>query len=132
MMHAAAYGRLGQDQKMISTQSGKPMSVASIAVTIDDHDAPPQWIGIVAFGNAAEALSRHQKGDMLSVSGRVQRSRWTTDSGEKREQLQIVADSVISSRTVRPTGGRRRPPDHQRKMSHHPDLNNDLPLDKPF
>lgn len=108
MMQAAAYGRIGQEPRSINTKSGNAMAVTSIAVAVDEQDAPPLWLGIVAFGRAAEDLLRHQKGDLISVSGRVQRNTWTTPSGEKREQLQVVADSVISSRTARPGNGSRR------------------------
>lgn len=107
-MQAAAYGRLGQDPRSISTTSGKPMATVSLAVAIGGPDDPALWLGVVAFGKVAEDLMRHGKGDLVSVSGRVQRNAWTTTSGEKREQLQIVADSLISSRTVRPSGGKRR------------------------
>ncbi len=112
-MQAAVYGRIGQDPRSISTKSGKAMAVTSIAVAIGDQDDPPLWVGIVAFGTVADDLLRQGKGDLISASGRVQRNSWTTSSGEKREQLQIVADSVVSSRTVRPNGGKRRSADHQ-------------------
>ncbi|WP_431321655.1 single-stranded DNA-binding protein [Rhizobium sp. YTU87027] len=108
MMQSAAYGRLGQEPRSIQTQSGNAMAVASIAVSVGEHDEPPLWIGILAFGKLADDLLRHQKGDMVSASGRVQRSSWTNSAGEKREQLQIVADSIISSRLTRPPTGQRR------------------------
>lgn len=127
MMQASAYGHLGQDPKSITTQSGKPMTVASIAVAIEDHDSPPLWVGIVAFGHAAEFLARHQKGDMVSAAGRVQRSSWTTAGGEKREQLQIVADSVISARTVRPSGGRRQSNEPRQSEPRQREFDDELP-----
>ena len=130
MMQASAYGRLGQEPRSVPTQSGKPMAVARIAVTVDEQDAPPLWIGIVAFGRVADDLLRHQKGDLLSACGRVQRNSWTSGSGEKREQLQIVADAIISGRSVRPAGGRKKSEGHQ--QSHRSDqgagLNDDLPF----
>lgn len=107
MMQASAYGRLGQEPKRINTQSGKPMAVSSLAVSVgeaqDDH---PEWFGVVAFGRVADDLLRHQKGDLVSVSGRVQRSTWTRGDGQTVQQLQIVADSLISARTTRPAGGK--------------------------
>ncbi|AVA22489.1 single-stranded DNA-binding protein [Rhizobium sp. NXC24] len=127
MMHAAAYGRLGQDPRSISTQSGKPMAAASMAVAVGEQDAPPLWISILAFGRVAEDLLRLQKGDMVSASGRVQRSTWTTNDGEKREQLQIVADSLVSSRTVRPNGGGRKQSDRPRQEQL-PELNDQIPF----
>jgi single-strand DNA-binding protein len=130
-MQACAYGRIGQEPRSIETKSGKAMAVASIAVAVDEHDAPPLWLGIVAFGRVAEDLLRHQKGDLISVSGRVQRNTWTTPSGEKREQLQVVTDSVISSRTVRPGGARRRDDGHHQQQSdnrNQRELNDEIPF----
>ena len=101
---------------------------------MDDADAPPRWLGILAFGNVADDLLGQNKGDLISVSGRIQRNTWVTPAGEKREQLQIVADSIMSSRTVRPRGGGKRsdgknPPDHQnRATSDERDLNDPLPF----
>lgn len=106
-MQAAVYGRIGQDPRSIETRSGKPMAVTSIAVDIGESDDPALWVGIVAFGKVAEDLLRHSKGDLISASGRVQRNTWQ-QNGEKREQLQVVADAVISARTVRPSGGKRK------------------------
>ncbi|HWU63592.1 MAG TPA: single-stranded DNA-binding protein [Ensifer sp.] len=105
MMQASAYGRIGQDPRSVTTSNGTAMATTSIAINIGDHDSPPVWWGIVAFGRNAEELLRHKKGDNVSVSGRVQQNTWTSPSGEKREQMQIVADCVVSARTVRPGNG---------------------------
>ena len=105
----SAYGRLGQEPKSITTQSGKPMAVGSLAVTVPargDEDAT-LWLGVVAFGSQAETLLSHAKGDMVSVTGRVQLNRWTDKDGNDREDLQVVADQITSTRTVRP-GKRKR------------------------
>lgn len=109
MIQIAVYGRLGDDPKAISTRTGKPMSVGSLACDPGDDVDGPLWVGIVAFGRQAEALSKHHKGDLLSVSGRLQRHQWE-QNGERREQLQAVADSIVSARTVRP-GGRKKAPE---------------------
>lgn len=134
MMHSAAYGRLGQDPREIETRSGKMMTVASLAVDIGDEEGGPEWLGLVAFGTVAEQLSRHGKGDCLSASGRLQRNRYTTRAGEERCQLQIVCDSVVSARTVRPGGGRKRRDELGEPLADSPhrpldrDPNDDLPF----
>ena len=103
--HLAIYGRLGRDPHAIETRSGKPMAAATIAVEIgQDGEGEPLWLGLLAFGRIAEDLLRHHKGDLLSAFGRVQRHTWTAHNGEEREQLQIIAESIISARTVRPGG----------------------------
>lgn len=111
MMQAAIYGRLGQDPRQIDTRSGKAMAVASVAVDVADsreressENPEPLWVGIVAFGGQADRLLRQSKGDTVSVSGRVQRNRWRDRDGNDREQLQVVADVIISAKTVRPSG----------------------------
>lgn len=99
----AAWGRLGSDPKAIDTKSGKPMTVATIAADVGDE--APEWFGLVAFGSQAEALAAHHKGETVSASGRVHRRKWTDNTGAEREQLQVIADSLISARSTRPAGG---------------------------
>lgn len=103
----AAWGRLGKAPREIETKTGKPMTVADLAVDVGDEQAP-EWFGVVAFGRQAEQLAQHKPGESVSVSGRLQRREWTGTDGEQRRQLQIVADGLVSSRSVRPGGGRKR------------------------
>jgi single-strand DNA-binding protein len=131
-MQAAVYGRIGQDPRSIETRSGKSMAVTSIAVNIGENDDAALWVGVVAFGKVAEELLRHSKGDLISASGRVQRNTWT-QNGEKREQLQVVAEAVISARTVRPSGGKRKAADkHEQQQQVSSDGQRDLDDDLPF
>ena len=106
MITMAIYGRLGGEPKTINTASGKLMVTGSLAVTISGRDSEvTEWFGIVAFGKTAEILQRHRKGELLSTSGRLQVNTWTTAEGEERRQLQVIADSIVSARSVRPGGG---------------------------
>ncbi len=109
MIQVSAYGRLGQDPRAIETRSGKAMSVASLAVQPSDEFEEPLWLNVVAFNRLAEKLLKHSKGECLSVCGRLQRRRWERD-GEQHEQLQVVADSLVSARTIRPSNARKRQP----------------------
>lgn len=103
-MQIAAYGRLGQDPRSIDTASGKPMAVSSIAVTLSDRRGQErtEWLGLVAFGRLAQLLLEHAKGDSVSVAGRVQINSYTAGTGETREELQVVADSLLSAHSARP------------------------------
>lgn len=104
----AAYGRLGADPVSRQSQAGKAWATASIAVSLaEDDEGQPQWFGVIAFGRTAETLCRHVKGDLVSISGRLQLSRYRDRDGNDREQMQVIVDSVISPRTVRQRGGRR-------------------------
>ena len=109
--HAAIYGRLGRDPETRETANGKAMTVGAVAVDLEcrergkDTEMQAKWFDIISFGRVAEDLARHVKGDLVSIADRLQLSAWTTSAGETRRQFQIVADSVISARTVRPSGG---------------------------
>ena len=104
----AIYGRLGSDPAGRQSQAGNPWATVSIAVDLGKgDDEATMWFNVIAFGRVAETLCRHRKGDLLSVSGRLQLNRWTDRDGAERETLQVVADAIVSARSVRPSGGRR-------------------------
>lgn len=105
-MHATAYGRLGRDPKSIATQSGKPMASASLAVDLGTQRDPDatHWLPLLAFGQQADALLKHQQGDMLAVMGRMQRNTWTDKDGAQHVDLQLIVDTIASARTTRPAG----------------------------
>lgn len=99
----AAHGRLGGDPRRIETKTGRAMATATLAVDAADRregdDAPPLWLGLVAFGTLADRLLEQDNGDALSVYGRLQVRRWEGD-GEAREQLQVVVETILSAHTV--------------------------------
>ena len=137
MMQAAVHGRLGRDPETRTTRNGKEMAFASIAVDVTPFGADQEetlWMNVTAFGKSAEFLSRHQKGDLVSLSGKVSMNRWTAANGAEREQLQIVVDSLVSARSVRPGGrkpkGNEGPNDHS--ASHRAQALADVPFDDPL
>jgi single-strand DNA-binding protein len=103
-MQVSAYGRLGQEPRRINTSTGKAMAVCSMACDVEARgtDDTTVWLGIVAFGDMAEQLLKHSKGEMVSVFGSAKKNSYTTGQGEVREQLQIVADCIASARSSRP------------------------------
>ena len=106
----ALHGRLGKDPGERTTSNGKVMATVSVAVDVGRGDAdeqPPLWVGVLAFGRVAESLLKHKQGDLVSLAGRLQMNRWKDQEGKDHEQLQVLADSLISARAVRPGGGRR-------------------------
>ena len=100
---ATVYGRLGRQPKEIATSTGTAMAVAQLAVSTAHAKNPDSttWLSVLAFGRNAESLLACGQGDMLSATGRVQANSWVNADGETVEQLQLVADSLHSSRTVR-------------------------------
>ena len=110
MIQASIYGRLGGDPVERKTGSGKAMVCASLAVNAGRGDGGEVtvWISLVAFGNTASALVRHHKGDLIAAMGPLYRTRFTGRDGHEREGWSLTVASILSARTVRPGGGRKR------------------------
>ena len=106
----SAYWRLVADPQTRTTASGTSMAMGRLAVALPCHSAEGGeatfWLGVVAFGKQADALAEHVKGDLVSVAGAMQVNQWAGKDGGTQQGYQVVADSVISARTVRPGGKR--------------------------
>lgn len=110
MIRASIYGRLGGDPTERTTGTGKTMVTASLAVDVARYgaDQDTEWFNLAAFGTVGDALARQKQGDLIAVMGQMSRSRFTGRDGTPRESWQVTADSIVSARTVRPGGGRKR------------------------
>lgn len=108
----AVYGRLVADPQTKTTSKGTNMAMTRMAVSLPCNTQDGQatlWLGVLAFGKQADALAKHQKGDLVSVSGTMQINQWTGQDGGTVSGYQVIADSVVSARTVRPGGNRSQP-----------------------
>ena len=110
MIRASIYGRLGADPVERETRNGKAMVTVSLAVSAGRPDADEEtvWFSLAAFGRAAETLARHAKGDLIAAMGPLHRTRFTGRDGQEREGWSLTVESIVSARTVRPSGGRKR------------------------
>ena len=110
MIRASVYGRLGGDPVERETRTGKEMVTVSCAVNAGrpDADEETQWFNLIAFGRAAKDLARHAKGDLVGCMGPLTKNRYTAHNGQEREGWSLIIESIVSARTVRPGGGRKR------------------------
>jgi single-stranded DNA-binding protein len=83
---ASIHGRLGSDPKTSTTQAGKEMTRANVAVDVTGHDGEDQtlWVSILAFGKVAETLARAAKGVGCSAMDRMTRGIYAPPRGEPR------------------------------------------------
>lgn len=90
-------GRLTADPVIRMTQSGKAVTSYRVAVNrsyTKDGDPKADFFQVTAFGKAAEFVKRYfTKGQMIAVSGELRLDEYTTQSGEKRMQPTIYANS---------------------------------------
>ena len=104
---ASVYGRLGGTPEGVATKTGKPMTRASLAVD-QGEGKPTLWLRLISFGEKAEHLAAHAKGDSVAAVGRLQLSEWTDREGAARKSLELVVETLASARRVptRNTDGR--------------------------
>lgn len=101
----SVYGRLAARPESRVTRKDQPMATARMAVTLPclNHAEGFEtfWVSVVAFGKQSEQLLQNDKGEPVSVAGVLQMIQWTRN-GALQTGYQIVADSVVSARTVIP------------------------------
>ena len=95
----AIMGRLTYDPELKSTPSG--VSVIRFQVACDRNyqksgeDRQADFIDCVAWRQTAEFISRYfRKGSMIAVEGSIQTSNYTDKDGNKRKQVEVVANNV--------------------------------------
>ena len=88
-------GNVGQDPSIHTTHSGKKVVNLSLATRGWRKEDGPDWHRIVAWGKTADILEQYvRKGSKLAVQGRIQVRPWTTQKGENRTSVEIVASEV--------------------------------------
>lgn len=86
-------GRLTADPVKRSTLGGSEVCTTRIAVErVGDGS---DFVNVTAFGKlAVSSASYLAKGRRVAVQGRLAHSRWQTESGQRRERHEVVANSV--------------------------------------
>jgi single-strand DNA-binding protein len=94
-------GNLTRDPELRQTPSGTSVCSLRIAVNSRRRDESGQWsdkpnyFSISVFGNQAESCAQYlSKGRPVAIDGRLDWREWQTQDGQKREAVEIVAESV--------------------------------------
>ena len=95
----ALMGRLTFEPELRTTPSG--VSVLRFQVACDRNyqkdskDRQADFIDCVAWRQTAEFISRYfHKGSMIAVEGTIQTSNYTDKDGNKRKQIEVLANNV--------------------------------------
>ena len=92
-------GRLTRQPELRYTQTGTAVASFGLAVERDFKDGndnkQTDFIDVVAWRNTAEFVSKYfVKGQLATVSGRLQIRDWQDKDGNKRRSAEVVADNV--------------------------------------
>ena len=89
-------GRVGQDPEVRYSKNGNPVANLSVATTHsrksgDGYEDETEWHKIVCFGSQAEFAKEYiNKGNLVSVVGRINTNKWQDKNGNTRSQKQII------------------------------------------
>ena len=110
--HVAACGRLNMDPELRTTKAGKVRSTTRTAIAMpqpygadEDADPPTLSLSITDFGQTAEMLACHVRGECLSIASPLEMCPYKSRGGELRGGWTCIANSVIGPRSSRPRGG---------------------------
>lgn len=95
-------GNLTRDPELRSLSSGNSVCKLRIATNTRKKDAStgewgdkPNYFDVTVWGAQGENAARFlSKGRPVAIDGRLEWREWTTDSGDKRQSVEIVADTV--------------------------------------
>lgn len=100
MLVAQIIGNLGSDPELKYGQNGQGRLQMNVAVNqrqrVDgEWTEKTEWCRVTVFGNRAESLANHlRKGMRVYISGRLECRPWTSQQGEIRAGLELIASDV--------------------------------------
>src|SRR5256714_6407356 len=112
-------GNLTRDPELRSLPSG--MSVCSLRIACNtrrkgqsgEWEDKPNYFDVTVWGAQGENCAKYlSKGRPIAVDGRLEWREWETQEGQKRQAVDIIADSVqfLGSREAGGDNGGRLPP----------------------
>lgn len=88
-------GRLTRDPELRNTTTGKQVVNFSIAVDDTFNREHTNFFNIVAWGSQADFVSKYMtKGRLIGIDGRLQQRKYTTQDGQDRNVIEVVAERV--------------------------------------
>lgn len=100
-------GRLVAAPELKYTKTGKEVCSFRIAFKRSfSQDDPARFFDVTAFGHTAKYLSQYgNKGDLVTVEGRLEVDEYVSNSGENRRKVYVVGDSVDVIRKSKASDG---------------------------
>jgi single-strand DNA-binding protein len=88
-------GRLTRDPELRNTTTGK--QVVNFGLAVDDpfNKEHTDFFNVSAWGSSADFVAKYlTKGRLVAVDGRLRQRKYTTQDGQERNVVEVVADRV--------------------------------------
>ena len=93
-------GNLTRDPELRYTPQGTSVCSFGLAVNEkrkkgEEWEDKVNFIDITVFGKQADACGQYlAKGSQVLIDGKFEQQRWTTDDGQKRSKIKVIAHQV--------------------------------------
>lgn len=94
-------GNLTRQPELRTTAKGVLVANLGVAVNRRWRDAGGEsqestsFFNVVAWGSLAEHCAMSlERGDLVVVQGRLEQRSWTTDTGDRRSTVEVIADDI--------------------------------------
>jgi len=119
-------GHLGADPESKLTQDG--MLIVNFSLAFKSSKEKTGWIKTTCFNKTAELAEKYlHKGAKIAVTGILDQDKWTTEKGENKTTIKLIANSIEFLKT---DGRGFESNDNQ--QSNNNTNNNDIDNDIPF
>jgi len=86
-------GNLGADPESKYTQDG--MLIVSFSLAFKSSKEKTGWIKTTCFNKTAELAEKYlHKGAKIAVTGMLDQDKWTTDRGENKTMIKLIANNI--------------------------------------
>ncbi len=102
-------GRLTRDPDLTYSQAIEPLAICHFSIAVNkrfkrDGEPDADFINCVAFGKIAEFTDKFfQKGQMISIVGRLQVRQWEDQNGQKRTTTEVVVEEQFFAESKKST-----------------------------
>ncbi len=105
-------GNLTNDPEIRYTPSGAAVASLRLAVNNryrqkDEFKDEVSYFDIVTFGKQAESCAENlTKGRYILIDGRLQERRWETEEGQRRTEIEVVANQIYFLEKLKQLGSK--------------------------
>ena len=86
-------GRLTRDPEAVTTNGGT--DICNLRIAVDRRNEGAVFVDVKTFGRQAQTARQYlAKGRQVGIEGRLELDEWTTDGGERRSRLYVIAGNV--------------------------------------
>lgn len=103
-------GNLTRDMELTYTASSLSIAKSGVAVNRKwkskggEEKEEVAYVDFTLFGGWAENAGDLKKGQAVVIHGRLKTDQWTTDDGQKRSKLCLVANEIYAMRGANKSG----------------------------